>query len=106
MLREFFGQDTIEKKIEANEKKFEALLLKVAQADRETAEIFDQLEVTPEQVRAVLSDENNFTEEAWTEVQAQLTAMESKTASSRELAKVRKTYAERAGIQQQWLFVR
>lgn len=106
MLREFFGQDSIEKKIEANEKKFQELLLKVAEMDRETAEIFAQLEVTPEQVCTVLSDEKNFTPEAWIEVRAQLAEIESKTASARDVSKIRKAYTERASVQRQWLFVR
>ncbi|MDP1836812.1 MAG: hypothetical protein Q8K75_12920 [Chlamydiales bacterium] len=106
MLRELFSQDNLAKKIESNEKKFQDLLIKIEEADRETTEIFEQLEVRPEQIQKILSDKENFSEEHWEEIQRQMGEIEKKVSTRRDLNQLRRTYKERSEIQQQWIFVR
>lgn len=108
MLREFFGEKgtSLEKKIEVNEKKFQDLLIKVAEMDRETDEIFAQLEVTPAQINQFLSDEKNFSQECWDEIQRQMAEIDKKATTCRDISQVRRAYKERAEIQRQWIFVR
>lgn len=106
MLRELFGKDDLEKKIETNEKKLRELQAKIAELDRQTAEVFEQLEVTPEQVEKCLTDKTNFSDKDWDELQRQIAEFEAKAKAGRDISQVRRTYKERSEIQRNWLFVR
>lgn len=106
MLRELFGKDDLGKRIEANDKKLQELQAKIAELDRETEEVFEQLEVTPEQIEKFLSDKNNFSDSDWEEIQRQIADIEAKAISQRDIIKVRRAYKERSEIQRNWLFVR
>lgn len=106
MLREFFGKDDLEKKIESNERKVQELLQKIEEANHETTELFAELEVRPEQVKAVLSDSSQFSKESWNKVQSQMEELNKKISGQRQLNQVRRAYKEQAEIQRQWIFVR
>ncbi len=106
MLRDLFGKDDLEKKIEINEKKFKELQAKIAELDRETAEVFEQLEVTPEQIEKCLNDKENFSEKDWEELQRQMAEFEAKAQAGSDISKIRRAYKERSEIQRNWLFVR
>ncbi len=105
MLREFF-KDTLEKKIQVNDEKIQELQAKIALLDAETEKVFEQLEVSPQQIEQFLSDKSNFNDSQWEEVQRQITEIESKANGYRDIIKTKRAYQERAEIKREWLFVR
>ncbi len=106
MLRELFGKENLEKKIEANEKKFKELLDRVAEIDNDTVALFQELDVTPAQIHSLLSNQDNFTAEAWQEVQKQMAELEQQLSAKRDITQVRQAYKERSEVRRDWIFVR
>lgn len=106
MLREFFSKDHVKSKIEDNEKSIEELLEKIEQADRETAEIFEELDLSPSQIEQLLSSRENFSDADWKKIQQQVDEMEERLTFQRDITKTRSRYKERSQVQQQWIYVR
>lgn len=110
MLRELLQQDRFEETLKEGEKKFKQLLKQAAECDAQEEELFQELEVPPEQVSAFLSNPVNFTEQDWAEIQRQMAEYDEKVGQAlnrkRDRAKLRRSYSERSQVRQHWLYVR
>jgi len=107
MLRELMDQSPLEETIDANEKRLNELLGKIDEIDRETTEMFTELEVTPDQVQKFLDNEENFTDEHRAEIRRQKEEIDAvSNREVRDIGKVRKAQKERGTIQNNWIFVR
>ena len=101
------NQSPLEETIEANEKRLTELLHKIDEIDRETTEMFTELEVTPDQVQKFLENEENFAAEHRAEIDRQKKEIDQVTSREvRNLSKLRKSHKERSTIQNNWIFVR
>lgn len=100
--------DDLEKKIEKHEFAFQELLIKVDALNQQVDDLFSELNVTPEQVTAFISNKENFTEENWQTIMEEKQKLESKLkmelSNIRNPRKNQETYSKR--VVQHWLFVR
>jgi|LakMenE18May11ns_1017448.scaffolds.fasta_scaffold9922340_3 hypothetical protein len=110
----FFNKDnnetTIEQVINKHDLSLQELLIRIDVLDREVKTLLDELQVTPEQVSKFISDSSNFTPENWEELQQQRQSLELKLSREKENIrdplKNKKTFSERASVQQHWLYVK
>jgi len=102
-------EEELENHIEKNERAIEELSIRIEALDRAAAALFEELQVTPEQITAFLGKQENFTESNWVDLQQMRQKQEEKL--MRELLnisnpkKTKKTFNERR-IPQHWLYVR
>jgi len=105
-----FGSETdVEKNHQKIALAIEKLELEIEAINRKTDELYQELNVKPEQMKCFLETEKAFTEENWVELQTLQKTLEDKL--ERDLANIRnpnKTKQNRASlnVRQHWLFVR
>lgn len=103
------SDDELEQQITRNEKTMHELVIRIENLDREVEEFLTELQVTPEQLSALMEKKEKFTEGNWQELIRQKQELDDKL--NRELNNIRnplsakKTYDERR-IGNNWLFVR
>lgn len=103
------SDDELEQQINRNEKTMQELAIRIENLDRQVDEFLTELQVTPEQLSALLEKKEKFTESNWQELIKQKQELDDKL--NRELKNIRnplsakKTYSERK-IGNNWLFVR
>lgn len=99
----------LERQIHKHKKTAEELEIRIESLNRHIKELFAELNVTPEQVNAFISNKEHFTEDNWATLCQQLKTLEAQL--ERELANIRnpkqtqKALTDRR-IQPHWLFVR
>lgn len=101
--------DELEKKIQTNEIAIKKLSIDIDNIRRHNDELFADLNVTPQQISAFISNKDHFTPENWESLHHQKKQLDEKL--TRELANIRnpgtikKNQNDRANAHQ-WLFVR
>lgn len=99
----------LEARIQKNALAIEELSIKIEALDRNVNALFNEMQVSPEQLAAFVGNKDNFTEEGWNALLKHRKDLDEKL--MRELLNVRnpknikKAYAER-NVQTHWLFVR
>ena len=107
----FFNNEElkVEQDIKRNELIFQQLMIHVDSLDREIKSLLSELKVTPEQLTAFVSNEENFTQENWQELQNQRKLLDEKLKTEitniRDPRKVKKAQEDR-NVQRHWLFVK
>lgn len=109
MLRELFQKEA-ETALDESDHKLKQLLQLSAELDKKESALFQELDINPDQIDKVFSNPEYFTEEAWAEVQKQLSEHDQKMSlmltHKRDRNRLRKTYSERSQVERHWLFVR
>lgn len=72
------SHDNIEEKLNVNEKKIRELAIRHEKLDSDISSFLVDLEVTPEQLTAFISKQENFTEDNWQELQKQKQQLDEK----------------------------
>lgn len=102
-------EETLEKQVEKNAQTIKELAIQIENINRQTEELLKELNVSPEQLTAFISNKEAFSEENWNTLTEQRKSLEEKLllelASVRNPLKTKKTYQDRH-IQPHWLFVR
>lgn len=103
------SSEDAEDKISSNDQKIKELEIRMETLDQHASELWDELAVTPTQIRKFLENPEHFTEENWAEVQKMQQEHEAKLKllldNIRNPSLVKKRQAER-NVGQHWLFVR
>lgn len=104
-----FSTENIEEKINTNEKKIRELDIRHEKLDMDISNFLEELDVTPEQLSAFISNPENFTEENWKELQRRKKQLDEKLnvelKSIRDPLKSKKAFAS-LKINPQWLYVK
>lgn len=102
-------EKTLEQQLTKNDLAMQELLIRIDVLDREVKTLLDELNITPEQVSAFVSNKDHFTEENWEELRKQRAQLDQKLAlqktSIRDPLKTKKAQAER-NVGRHWLFVK
>jgi hypothetical protein len=103
------SDEEIEKQIQKNEKGMRELSIRIENLNRQVNELLTELNVTPEQLTALIEKKENFTEDNWSELLKQKQALDEKLQRElkniRDPSKAKKTFAERK-VEKHWLFIR
>jgi chromosome segregation ATPase len=102
-----------EQKLEQNIAKtnisIQQLMIHMEGLDREIQELLGELHVTPQQLSVFIENEQNFTQENWSELQQQRKILDEKLmtflSNVKDLRKTTKAHKERH-VQNHWLFVK
>lgn len=85
------------------------LMLRHENLKRQTEELLQELQITPEQLTTYIENKENFTEKNWNELQSERTKIEEKIqteiSSINNPLKAKKTYSEK-NIPNHWISVR
>jgi len=106
----FFEERNLQDKIESNEKKIKGLEQLVEGLDRDTKELFNEIQLSPDEIHQFISNKKNFTDSEWEQLQEQRKSADEKV--KRELSAVtdprivKETMASSKNIQRHWLHVR
>lgn len=72
------SQENVEEKLNNNEKKIRELAILLEKVDNDVSIFLQELEVTPEQLTTFISNQENFTENNWLELQKQKKQLDEK----------------------------
>lgn len=102
-------QDNIEEKLNINEKKIRELAIHHEKLDSDVHQFLNELEVTPAQLNAFISNKENFTESNWQELQKHKKQLDEKLdvdlKNVRNPLKSKKALAS-LNVNRHWLHVR
>lgn len=105
----FFEKDPLENKIERIERQLQELLCRKVDLDRQAAQLFEEIGVTPDQIQRFISNPDHFSAKNWAELQEQSRLCDQKLARDLENIihpqRTQKKYLDRK-TQPHWLFVR
>lgn len=105
-----FSQEELEKDYEVTQKQFKELTIHLEALERNYQDVLNHLSMTSEQLKEFMENPNNFSVEAWEELQQEKEQMEQllklQFAQINNPQQIKKKYSERGTIQQNWLFVR
>ena len=104
-----FEDENLDNKFEQLERKIQELTLRIEACDRQEQELFNELEMTPEQLTAFVQNKENFTEKNWDKIQKQ--RQERDENLDRDLKNIRnprksKQAFEERNINPQWIYVK
>lgn len=103
------SEQKLEQDVIKNEIAVQQLLIHIDGLDREIKTLLSELNVTPAQLSAFISKEDNFTPENWQELHNQRKLLDEKLAKElnnvRDPRKVKKAQEDR-NVQRHWLFVK
>jgi hypothetical protein len=92
-----------------NEKKIEELAIKLDNLDRETAALFEELGISPQEISEFIESRDNFSDQEWELIQNQKTIAEKNLqvdlTSLKDPRKTKKAYKS-LNIQPNWIPVR
>lgn len=102
--------ESMEQKIENNEKKIAVLKMRLERYEKGLQEFFENVNVTPRELTDYLQTAANFEPEVWAHLEAFRAELDEKLQKElqniRNPAKTSQTYAERKDIRQHWLYVK
>ncbi len=104
-----FSKDNIEEKLHINEKKIRELDIRFETLENDISKFLQELDVTPEQLTAFISQKDNFTQENWEELQKQKKQLDEKLEvelkNVRDPKKAKKAFAS-LNVGNHWLYVK
>lgn len=107
MLRDLFQKnDDPEKSLARQEKVFYDLMERAKELDEEQARLFEEIDITPEELDDIIENKKIFTPEQWEEIFAQFKERHPEWTASRSASEIRKVRKELSEIQLGWLFVK
>lgn len=102
-------EQSLEQEALKQEKLLQELLIRMDALDREAKVLYQELDITPEQLRVFLENRENFTEENWETLQEQRKALDEKLKcvldNVSDPIKAKKAQESRR-VAPHWLFVR
>jgi hypothetical protein len=102
--------ENVDQKAEQNEKKIALMEMRLQRFEKAFQEIYDNINLLPEELAEFLNNAANFPPEVWMYLQGFKDELDDKLQKEldniRNPSKTAQTYAERKGVQQHWLFVR
>jgi hypothetical protein len=106
----FFKNETQqENQIQQSDTKIQAIEIELNHLEREVNELFDLMDVTPEQLSAFIENKENFTDEHWSELHNQRKLMDERLhrtqTNIRNPLKTKRSY-NNLHVGRHWLFVK
>jgi len=105
-----FLKNKIEDRINSNNKKIQGLERLIESLDRDVRDLFEEIEVSPQQIQQLLSDPKNFTEEDWQRIeecrQQQDKQLECDLANIQNPRSTQQAYSSNSRVKSHWLCVR
>lgn len=106
----FFKNETQqENQIQQSDSKIQAIEIQLHQMEREVNELFDLMEITPEQLTAFIDNKENFTEDHWSEIHEQRKQLDERLNRAqnniRNPLKTKRSY-NNLHVGRHWLFVK
>lgn len=96
--------------IAASQLRMQELSIQVETLDDRYQQLFDELEITPDQLKEHAEDQTKYEMPIWEFLQEEKQkiekAYEHDANSVRDIKKVKRTFSERKSIQQHWIHVR
>lgn len=103
------NQNSLENKIQQQESKIKELEIQLETLEHSVSELLTHLQVTPEQLTALVSNQEHFSEENWSDLQKHKLQIEEKLqreiANIRNPRKIKKSY-DSLHVERHWLHVR
>ena len=110
MLRDLFKKNDrqLEETEKAQKKLFQTLLERAKELDAERERMCEELELTPEQIKEIVENQEIFTEEQWKEIKShfEATILEETDNTYRSPAQIQQARQGLAQIQHNWIPVR
>lgn len=103
-------EEKLEDKIQKTEKRLRELSIIMKRLDREYQKLLEEMDTSPEQLKAYVDNSDNFAPPIWEQLQNEKKKLDEKLnlelSCVSDPTKTKKAISERASVQKHWLFVR
>lgn len=105
-----FQERNLEEKMQYTHHQMNEFLINLEKLDRDYQYLLNEIGLTPEQIQTYINNQNNFSSSVWETLQTQRKTLDEKLDLTLKgipnANETKKTFSEKASIQQHWLFVR